>query len=102
MRFVRRIARLVWGDDVDPALRPVLAVTLSARSRARRCGASWRSGPWTSWARRPCSRSPSWSGALLSGASGYAGGYLSDRLGRRQIILFGEGVMIGYPLVLLA
>ena len=28
MGALRRLARLIWGDDVDPALRPVLGVTL--------------------------------------------------------------------------
>jgi hypothetical protein len=30
MGAVRRLARLIWGDDVDRALRPVLGVTLVA------------------------------------------------------------------------
>jgi predicted MFS family arabinose efflux permease len=41
-------------------------------------------------------------GALLAGISGFAGGYLSDRIGRRRVILLGEGLMVGYPLLLLA
>ena len=40
-------------------------------------------------------------GALLAAVTGYAGGWLSDRLGRRKVILFGEAMMIVYPLVLL-
>ena len=40
-------------------------------------------------------------GAILAGASGFAGGYLSDRIGRRRVILLGQGVMVGYPIVLL-
>ncbi|MCZ7587460.1 MAG: MFS transporter [Gaiella sp.] len=41
-------------------------------------------------------------GAVLSGLSGFAGGYLSDRIGRRRVILIGNGIMVGYPLLLLA
>jgi MFS family permease len=39
---------------------------------------------------------------VLSGLSGFAGGYLSDRIGRRRVILIGNGIMVGYPLLLLA
>ena len=28
VRVVRHLMRVVWGDDLDPALRPVLGVTL--------------------------------------------------------------------------
>ena len=35
---VGRLFRLVWGDDVEPALRPVLAVGFAGRSRSR---AAW-------------------------------------------------------------
>ena len=41
-------------------------------------------------------------GAVLAGASGFLGGYLSDRIGRRRVILVGEAAMAVYPLVLLA
>ena len=41
-------------------------------------------------------------GAILAACAGFAGGYLSDRVGRRRVILFGEAVMVGYPLLLLA
>jgi MFS family permease len=102
MRLARRIARLVWGDDVDPALRPVLAVTLVgslAGSTMWSFMAIWAVDELGEKNLLPFAFLV---GALLSGASGYAGGYLSDRLGRRKIILFGEGVMVGYPLVLLA
>jgi MFS family permease len=38
---------------------------------------------------------------MLSALSGFAGGYLSDRIGRRRVILFGQAVMVGYPVLLL-
>jgi MFS family permease len=41
-------------------------------------------------------------GAVFAGASGFLGGYLSDRIGRRRVILVGEAAMAVYPLVLLA
>jgi MFS family permease len=102
MRLGRRIASLVWGDDVDPALRPVLAVTLVvslAGSTMWSFMAIWAVDELGEKDLLPFAFLV---GALLSGASGYFGGYLSDRLGRRRIILFGEGVMVVYPLVLLA
>jgi nitrate/nitrite transporter NarK len=34
--------------------------------------------------------------------TGFAGGYLSDRIGRRRVILIGEASMAVYPLFLLA
>jgi MFS family permease len=41
-------------------------------------------------------------GAAFAATAGFLGGYLSDRIGRRRVILFGQGVMVGYPLLLLA
>lgn len=102
MGVLRRIATLVWGEEVDRALRPVLLVTL--------VGSTAGSTMWSFlaiWAVEELGAKSLLPliflvGALLSGASGYAGGYLSDRLGRRTVILFGQGVMVFYPLVLLA
>src|SRR4029079_10935280 len=39
-------------------------------------------------------------GAVFSALSGFAGGYLSDRIGRPRGILIGNGVMVGDPLLL--
>ncbi|MGL6280092.1 MAG: MFS transporter [Gaiella sp.] len=97
-----RVFRLIWGDDVDPALRPVLAVTAVSSTAG--------SAMWTFLAIWAVEELEAKSllpfaflvGALLSGASGYLGGYLSDRLGRRTVILVGQGAMVFYPLVLLA
>jgi MFS family permease len=102
VRLLRRIARLVWGEEVDPALRPVLAVTVVSATAA--------SAMWSFlaiWAVEELGAKALLPfvflvGALLSGASGYVGGYLSDRLGRRTVILIGQGAMVFYPLVLLA
>ncbi len=102
MGVLHRIATLVWGEEVDRALRPVLLVTL--------VGSTAGSTMWSFLAIWAVEELEAKSllpliflvGALLSGASGYVGGYLSDRLGRRTVILFGQGVMVFYPLVLLA
>jgi predicted MFS family arabinose efflux permease len=99
---LRRIAALVWGEEVDRALRPVLLVTL--------VGSTAGSTMWSFlaiWAVEELGAKSLLPviflvGALLSGASGYVGGYLSDRLGRRTVILVGQGVMVFYPLALLA
>lgn len=102
MSVLRRIAALVWGEEVDRALRPVLLVTL--------VGSTAGSTMWSFlaiWAVEELGAKSLLPviflvGALLSGASGYVGGYLSDRLGRRTVILVGQGVMVFYPLALLA
>ena len=41
-------------------------------------------------------------GAILAAASGFLGGYLSDRIGRRRVILLAQGIMVGYPILFLA
>ena len=38
VRVVRRVVQLVWGDDLDDALRPVLGVTLVSSAAA---SATW-------------------------------------------------------------
>ena len=102
MRTVRRVIHLVWGDDLDDALRPVLGVTL--------VGSAAGSATWSFmaiWAIEELGAKAELPFALLVGAvfaalSGFLGGYLSDRIGRRRVILFGQGVMVGYPILLLA
>ena len=102
MRVVRRLIALVFGDDLDEALRPVLGVTL--------VGSAAGSATWTFmaiWAIEEVGAKAELPFALLLGAifaalSGFIGGYLSDRIGRRRVILFGQAVMVGYPLLLLS
>jgi predicted MFS family arabinose efflux permease len=92
MRLFARLFRLVWGDDVDRALRPVLAVQLA--------GSVVFSAAWTFvgiWAIEELGATNSQLGfAFLFGAvaaalAGFLGGHISDHVGRRPLILFGWG-----------
>jgi DHA1 family multidrug resistance protein B-like MFS transporter len=101
MGVLRGLARLIWGDDVDPALRPVLGVSLAASvagSAMWSFMAIWAVEELGAKQELPFALLVS---AVLAGISGFAGGYLSDRIGRRRVILVGQGVMIAYPVVLL-
>jgi MFS family permease len=98
----RRVMHLIWGDDLDDALRPVLGVTLASTAAG---SATWSF--MAIWAIEELDAKAELPFALLLGAAfaataGFLGGYLSDRIGRRRVILFGQGVMVGYPLLLLA
>jgi len=88
VRFLSRVIRLVWGDEVDPALRPVLAVGLVGTF----VGSSVY--PFLGvWALTHLGASQVelslalLAGALFGGAVGFLGGSLSDRVGRRPVIL---------------
>ncbi len=102
MIFFRRLFRLVWGDDVDQALRPVLAVSFVGSI----AGSS--AYPFMGiWAIRhlhaPQSRLAFTYlvGAVLAGVMGYAAGHWSDRVGRRPMILVGWGFQALVPLLLI-
>lgn len=102
MSALRRLAHLIWGDEVDSALRPVLVVSLSASMAASTLWsfmAIWAVDELGAKAQLPFIFGV---GALLAGISGFIGGHLSDRYGRRRLILLGQGIMVGYPLLLLA
>lgn len=100
MRLARGLARLIFGESVDLALRPLLAVSL-VMSLAR-------SALWTFiavWAIEVLGARESLpfvllTSAILAAGSGYVGGWLSDRVGRRRVMLIAEGLMVFYPLVL--
>jgi predicted MFS family arabinose efflux permease len=99
--LVRLLIRLIWGTDVVPALRPVLAINLVASM----AGSTWWSFMGI-WAVRRLGAEHELPVALAISAalaifSGFAGGHLSDHLGRRRLILFGESFMVGYPIALL-
>lgn len=101
--MLARLFRLVWGGDVDRALRPVLAVSLA--------GSIAGSSAFTFvgiWAIRYLHASQTrlglayGVGAILAGLSGYLGGHWSDKVGRRPLILIGWGAESVAPLLALA
>ena len=90
MRLLRRLALLIFGADVDRALRPLLAVTYF--------GSLAGSTTWVFigiWAVKHLDAgAQGLSVAFLVGAvffmlSSYVGGHLSDHLGRRRLMLVG-------------
>jgi predicted MFS family arabinose efflux permease len=88
----RRFFRLVWGAEVEPALRPLLAVTL-AGSLAGSAGFVFVG----IWATKELGADKSdlglavLIGAFVSAAGGYLGGHLSDYVGRRPLMLVSYG-----------
>jgi predicted MFS family arabinose efflux permease len=95
--LLKRFARLVWGDTVEPELRPLLAVALFGSLSA--------SSVWTFigiWAIDKLGVDSSalalalLVGACLAAASGYAAGHVSDHVGRRPVILAGWATLSAY------
>jgi len=95
--------RLIFGTDTNPALRPVLAVNFA--------GALAGSTMWSFvgiWAIERLHADQSTLGlaylvsALIGVASGYAGGHLSDHVGRRPLILAGWAGQTAIVLAFLA
>jgi predicted MFS family arabinose efflux permease len=102
MKLFARLFRLVWGGDVDRALRPVLAVSLVGSI----AGSS--AYPFLGiWAIKELGAPQGTlafgylAGAVLSGVTGYVGGHWSDRIGRRPLILTGWGAQAFVPIALL-
>jgi nitrate/nitrite transporter NarK len=89
---LRRVEGLIWGDSLDPALRPLVAQGLA--------GSIAGSAGWSFigiWALKRLHAGPTalglafLAGAVLGAASGYFGGHLSDHVGRRPVMLVGSG-----------
>ena len=88
LRVLNGFVRLVWGGDLDPPLRPVLAVAL--------VGSLAGSAAWTFvgiWAIEELGASSLELGsyfvasAVVFAVAGYVGGHLSDHVGRRPLVL---------------
>ena len=102
VRVVRRVVQLIWGDDLDDALRPVLGVTLVSSAAG---SATWSF--MAIWAIEELDAKAELPFALLAGAVLADAQRLPRRVpvrpvGRRRVILFGQAIMVGYPLVLLS
>jgi len=84
----RRLAHMIWGAEVDRAIRPVLLVAL--------IGSLAGSSVWSFmgiWAIQELGASSSQLAygylavAVAGGVLGYVAGHLSDHFGRRRLIL---------------
>jgi MFS family permease len=89
-----RLSRLVWGEEVDRALRPLLAVSF--------VGSTAMSAGWSFvgiWAIEELGATSHQLGfayliAALAGlAAGFLGGHVSDHVGRRPMILAGWALL---------
>jgi predicted MFS family arabinose efflux permease len=93
VKLFARFFRLIFGSDVDAALRPVLAVALAGSIAG---SAAWVfMGIWAKTHLGATDRQLGATylvGALLAVGAGYAGGHLSDHVGRRPLILLGWGL----------
>jgi predicted MFS family arabinose efflux permease len=101
VKLVARLFRLIWGADVEPALRPLLAVSF--------VGTATFSAGWSFvgiWAIEELGATSQQLGvayliaAVAGFAAGYLGGHASDYVGRRPMILLGWGVLSATFLVL--
>ena len=95
MRAVRHLTHLLWGDDLDDALRPVLGVTFvgtAAGSATWSFLAIWAVDELGAKAALPFALLV---GAVLAGLAGFAGGYLWAIL--FVIVVFVIGEMLWVP-----
>src|SRR5262249_4514626 len=104
MPLVRRVAALIWGDQLDPELRPLVVQGLTSSLAA---SAGWSFiGIWALERLHAGQTGIGLAflvGALLGAIVGYAAGHLSDYVGRRPLMLVGSGgfclLAIGFVLV---
>jgi len=93
---------LIWGAEVDPALRPVLLVTLMGSLAG---SSAWNfMGIWAVKELGATSTQLSYGYLLMAAVGGFVGygaGHLSDHFGRRRVILFGQGILAVYVLLFL-
>ena len=94
MRLFAGLFRLVWGPEVDRALRPVLAVSFAGSTAL---SAGWVFvGIWAIKELGATSRQLGIAYLIAAAAglvSGYLGGHASDYVGRRPVILLGWGFL---------
>jgi predicted MFS family arabinose efflux permease len=99
VKLFARLFRLIWGGDVDRALRPVLAISFA--------GSCAFSAGWSYigiWAVEELGATSSQLaigfliGAIASAVAGYLGGHASDHVGRRPLILLGWGAQAVFTL----
>lgn len=103
MNLFARLFRLVWGGDVDRALRPVLAVSMAGSIAGSALYPFM--GIWAIKELHVAQTKLAFTyliGAGLSLLIGYGAGHWSDRIGRRPLILAGWGFQALVPLALLA
>jgi len=92
MPLVRRLVALIWGDQLDAALRPLVAQGL-ASSLASSAGWSFV-GIWAIKRLHAGQTGIGLAflvGAVLGAVVGYAAGHISDYVGRRPLMLVGSG-----------
>jgi MFS family permease len=102
MSVVQRLGRLIWGDQLDAALRPLVAQGF-ASSLAASAGWSFLG----IWAIRQLHAGQTalglafTVGAVLGALTGYAAGHVSDYVGRKPLMLGSSGGFVVLVLCLL-